>query len=116
MTDPDKPLSSRRIILKSSLPDKLEVKNITSTLKDLVREASPRRKMGETTELVAELASVPASYHQWHDQVRDEYSEPALRSGPRLDQRDDDGQKVIRTCFGLFSGLWSSYSSVRHWD
>jgi hypothetical protein len=58
VTDPDKPLSSRRIILKSSLADKLEITNITSTLKDLTVEAVPKED-GKTLELVAKLANVP---------------------------------------------------------
>jgi hypothetical protein len=58
ITDPDKALTTRRIIVKSSLPDKLEVKNVTSTLKDLNLETVAKED-GKTLELVAKLVSVP---------------------------------------------------------
>jgi hypothetical protein len=58
ITDPDKALTTRRIVVKSSLPDKLGVKNVTSTLKDLNVEAVPKED-GKTLELVAKLVSVP---------------------------------------------------------
>jgi Protein of unknown function (DUF1573) len=58
ITDPDKALTTRRIVVKSSLPDKLEVKNVSSTLKDLNLEAVPKED-GKTLELVAKLISIP---------------------------------------------------------
>jgi hypothetical protein len=58
ITDPEKALTSRRIVVKSSLADKLEIKNVTSTLKDLNVEAVPKED-GKTLELVAKLTSVP---------------------------------------------------------
>jgi hypothetical protein len=58
ITDPDKALTTRRIVIKSSLADKLEVKNMTSSLKDVTVE-SVSKDDGKTLEIVAKLASVP---------------------------------------------------------
>jgi hypothetical protein len=60
VTDPEKAQTTRRIIIKSSLPSKLEVKNVTSTMKDLNVEAVPKED-GKTLELVAKLTSVPTA-------------------------------------------------------
>jgi hypothetical protein len=77
VTDPEKPLSSRRIILKSSLPDKLEVKNVTSTLKDLSVETVSKED-GKTMELVAKLAAVPD--HTTNGMIRFETNIPSQPS------------------------------------
>jgi hypothetical protein len=58
ITDPEKALTSRRIVVHSSLPDKLEIKNVSSTLPDVKVEAVPKED-GKSLELVAKLASVP---------------------------------------------------------
>jgi hypothetical protein len=58
ITDPEKGVSTRRIVVKSSLADKLDIKNLTSTLKDVTIEAVPKED-GKTMELVAKLNSVP---------------------------------------------------------
>jgi hypothetical protein len=58
ITDPDKAMTSRRIVVKSMLADKLELKNVTSTLKDVTLEMVPKED-GKTFEIVAKLANVP---------------------------------------------------------
>lgn len=58
ITDPAKALTSRHITLRSSLADKLEVKNLTSSLKELTVEAVPKED-GKTLDLVAKLATIP---------------------------------------------------------
>lgn len=57
ITDPNKAVTSRRIILKSAVSDKLEIKNISSTLKDVTVEAVA--KDNATFEIIAKLGSVP---------------------------------------------------------
>ncbi|MFO1498666.1 MAG: DUF1573 domain-containing protein [Verrucomicrobiota bacterium] len=58
ITDPTKVLTTRRIVLRSSLSDKLEVKNVSSSLKDVEVEAVAKED-GKTYEIVAKLAHVP---------------------------------------------------------
>jgi hypothetical protein len=58
ITDPDKALTKKTIIVKSSLADSLEVKNVSSTLKDLTLEVVPKED-GKTAEVVAKLTGVP---------------------------------------------------------
>jgi hypothetical protein len=58
ITDPDKALTSRRIVVRSSLSDKLEITNVTSTLKEVNVETVPKED-GKSLELVAKLSSVP---------------------------------------------------------
>jgi hypothetical protein len=60
ITDPEKALTTRRIIVKSNLPDKnLELKNMSSSLGDVNVEASTKDN-GKTYELIAKLAAVPS--------------------------------------------------------
>jgi hypothetical protein len=58
ITDPAKALTTRRIVIRSSLSDKLDIKNITSSLKDVTVEAVPKED-GKSLELVAKLGTVP---------------------------------------------------------
>ena len=59
ITDPEKVATTRRIIVRSMLPDKtLELKNMTSTLQDLNVESSTKDN-GKTYEIIAKLANVP---------------------------------------------------------
>lgn len=58
ITDPTKAITSRRIILKSALSEKLEIKNISSTLKDINVETISKED-GKTMELVAKLGALP---------------------------------------------------------
>jgi len=58
ITDADKAQAPRRIIVRSSLAEKLDIKNITSTLKDVTIEAVPKED-GKTLELVAKLGTIP---------------------------------------------------------
>jgi hypothetical protein len=57
ITDPTRATMSQPITVTSSLAEKLEIKNLSSTLKDLTVEAVP--KNDKTVEIVAKLASVP---------------------------------------------------------
>jgi len=60
ITDPEKAATTRRIIVRSMLPDKtLELKNMTSTLQDLNVESSTKDN-GKTYEIIAKLANVPS--------------------------------------------------------
>jgi hypothetical protein len=57
ITDPAKAVTTQQIIVRSSLPEKLEVKNLTSSLKDVNVEAVT--KDDKTIELIAKLGPVP---------------------------------------------------------
>lgn len=59
ISDPDKAVTSRRVILRSMLPETLEVKNVSSSLEHLRVEAVPKPD-GKSLELVATLTSIPA--------------------------------------------------------
>ena len=59
VTDAARAMTTKKVILRSSLPQKLEVKNISTTLNDMTLEAVPRPD-GKSMELVAKLSSVPA--------------------------------------------------------
>jgi hypothetical protein len=58
ITDPQKALTLRKILVRSSLADKLEVKNVSSSLQNINVDAVPNAD-GKTVEIVAKLASVP---------------------------------------------------------
>jgi hypothetical protein len=78
ITDPAKAITSRQIVLRSVLPDKLVVTNVTSTLSDLTVEAVT--KDDKTVELVAKLANVPS--HSTNGVIRFESNVP---SQPKMD-------------------------------
>jgi Protein of unknown function (DUF1573) len=58
ITDPDRALTTRHVIIRSALPDRLQIKNLSSTVQNLNLEAVPRED-GKTLELVAKLATIP---------------------------------------------------------
>jgi hypothetical protein len=74
VTGPEKALTARRITVMSSLAEKLEVKNVSSSLKDLLVEMVPKED-GKTMELVAKLASVPS--HTTNGVIRFETNVPS---------------------------------------
>ncbi len=59
ITDPDKAVTSRRVVMRTLLADALEVKNVSSTLDNLRVEVVPKPD-GKSVELVATLTSIPA--------------------------------------------------------
>jgi hypothetical protein len=58
ISDPDKAIKARRILLKSSRPEKLEIKNLSSSLPQITVE-TVWNEDGKNVELIAKLASVP---------------------------------------------------------
>ena len=58
ITDPTKAITSRRVVVRMSMPGKLEITNLTSSLPDLQVEAVPKED-GRMLELVAKLSTIP---------------------------------------------------------
>ncbi len=59
IVDQERALTTRRIVLRSALPERLEIKNLSSTLTNLTLEALPKED-GKTLELVAKLTDIPS--------------------------------------------------------
>ena len=73
ITDPAKAVTTQQIMVRSSLKEKLELKNLTSSLKDVTVEAVP--KDDKTVEVVAKLANVPD--HSTNGVIRFETNVPS---------------------------------------
>jgi hypothetical protein len=78
ITDPARAITTRQIILRSALADKLEIKSVSSTLTNLTVQAVPRDD--KTVELVAKLGAIPE--HNTNGLIRIESNVP---NQPKLD-------------------------------